>query len=43
MRTVSPYVEPPTIPEGMTLAEYRINRPAAKVYRIRRLARGIRR
>jgi hypothetical protein len=40
---VSPYIEPPTIPEGMTCAEYRINRPAAKVSTIRRLLGSTRR
>ena len=43
MRTVSPYIEPPTIPEGMTFWEYRINRPPAKVSKIKRLLRATRR
>jgi hypothetical protein len=37
MRTISPYIEQPTIPEGMTSAEYRINRPRAKRSAVRRL------
>jgi hypothetical protein len=37
MRTGSPYIDPPSIPVGMTCAEYRINRPAKKASGIRRL------
>lgn len=33
----SPYIDEPTIPEGMTLHEYRINRPRPKVSTFRRL------
>jgi hypothetical protein len=33
----SPYIEQPTIPEGLTLREYRINRPKSKVSTFRRL------
>jgi hypothetical protein len=40
-RGVGPYLEPPTIPEGMTVAEYRINRPHRKVSGIRRLVRAL--
>jgi hypothetical protein len=43
MRTISPYIEPPTIPEGMTCVEYRINRPTLKRSMIRRLLRSSRR
>jgi hypothetical protein len=35
------YLDPPTIPEGMTVAEYRINRPHRKVSGIRRLVRAL--
>jgi hypothetical protein len=35
--SVSPYIEPPTIPEGMTCHEYRINRPKPKISTLRRL------
>lgn len=38
MRTVSPYLDVPTIPEGMTIDAYRINRPKPKVSTIRKLA-----
>lgn len=31
MTTISPYIETPTIPEGMTIQEYRINRPIKRV------------
>jgi hypothetical protein len=41
--TVSPYIEAPTIPEGMTCAQYRINRPRRKASTIRRLIRSARR
>lgn len=34
-----PYIEPPTIPEGMSLREYRINRPQRKFSVVRRLLR----
>jgi hypothetical protein len=34
-----PYIEPPTIPEGMTVREYRINRPSRKAPGIRQLLR----
>lgn len=37
MRTVSPYLESPTIPEGMSVNEYRINRPRPKVSTFRKL------
>ena len=37
MTYVCPYLEPPTIPEGMSLREYRINRPRRKRSRVRRL------
>jgi hypothetical protein len=40
-RRVGPYLEPPTIPEGMTVAEYRINRPRRKGSGIRRLVRTL--
>jgi hypothetical protein len=43
MRNVCPYIEPPTIPEGMTCAQYRINRPRPKVSGVRRLLRARRR
>jgi hypothetical protein len=33
----SPYLEPPTIPEGMSVHEYRINRPHVRATGIRRL------
>jgi hypothetical protein len=33
----SPYIDQPTVPEGMTLHEYRINRPKTKVSTFRRL------
>jgi hypothetical protein len=33
----SPYLEPPTIPEGMTCHEYRINRPKVRISTFRRL------
>ncbi len=33
----SPYLEPPTIPEGMSVHEYRIQRPHLRVTRIRRV------
>jgi hypothetical protein len=33
----SPYIEPPTIPEGMTAHEYRINRPYVRSSAFRRL------
>jgi hypothetical protein len=33
----SPYIEPPTIPEGMTFNEYRINRPKVHVSTFRRV------
>jgi hypothetical protein len=33
----NPYLEPPTIPEGMTVWEYRINRPTPKVSTFRRM------
>jgi hypothetical protein len=33
----SPYIEPPTIPEGMTCSDYRINRPTVRVSLFRRL------
>jgi hypothetical protein len=33
----SPYIDQPTVPEGMTLHEYRINRPKVKVSTFRRL------
>jgi hypothetical protein len=26
----SPYIDPPTIPEGLTVSEYRINRPQVR-------------
>jgi hypothetical protein len=35
--SVSPYIEPPTIPEGMTFHEYRINRPKPRASTVRRL------
>jgi hypothetical protein len=35
MRDVSPYIDRPTIPEGMTVVEYRINRPNPKVPGVR--------
>jgi hypothetical protein len=38
----NPYLDPPTIPEGMTVWEYRINRPAPKVSTFRRMLRGAR-
>lgn len=37
MRT--PYIDPPSIPEGMTIQEYRINRPKARVPAVRRIVR----
>jgi hypothetical protein len=33
----SPYIEPPTIPEGMTAQEYRINRPRVRTSAFRRI------
>jgi hypothetical protein len=39
---LNPYLDPPTIPEGMTVWEYRINRPAPKVPTFRRVLRGAR-
>jgi hypothetical protein len=36
-----PYLEPPTIPEGMTVNEYRINRPHIRVSTFRRLVGGV--
>ena len=36
MTETCPYIEPPTIPEGLTCAEYRINRPLPKAPRVRR-------
>jgi hypothetical protein len=33
----SPYIDRPTVPEGMTLHEYRITRPKSKVSTFRRL------
>jgi hypothetical protein len=33
----SPYIEQPLIPEGMTVHEYRINRPRVRVSTFRRL------
>jgi hypothetical protein len=36
-RTDSPYIYAPTIPEGMTVTEYRINRPSRKGRSVRRL------
>ncbi|MFL5842488.1 MAG: hypothetical protein ACJ77Z_18740 [Thermoleophilaceae bacterium] len=33
----SPYLEEPVIPEGMTIHEYRINRPKVKVSAVRRV------
>jgi hypothetical protein len=39
MSTACPYIEPPTIPEGMSLREYRINRPQRKLSLVRRLLR----
>jgi hypothetical protein len=33
----TPYIEPPLIPEGMTVHEYRINRPRVRVSTFRRL------
>jgi hypothetical protein len=33
----SPYIELPTIPEGMTIREYRITRPAARISFVRRV------
>jgi hypothetical protein len=32
-----PYIEPPTIPDGMTIHEYRINRPTPRVSMVRRV------
>jgi hypothetical protein len=32
-----PYIDPPTIPDGMTIHEYRINRPPARRKIIRRV------
>ena len=40
MSAVCPYIEPPTIPEGMRVREYRINRPRRKASRVRRLLRA---
>jgi hypothetical protein len=37
----SPYIDPPTIPEGMTAAEYRINRPSLRLSTFRRLLRQV--
>ena len=37
--SISPYIEPPTIPEGMTCHEYRINRPPVRVSAFRRMLR----
>jgi hypothetical protein len=37
--SLSPYIEPPTIPEGTTLHEYRINRPPVRVSALRRMLR----
>ncbi|HEX6715393.1 MAG TPA: hypothetical protein VF066_18520 [Thermoleophilaceae bacterium] len=37
MSAVCPYIEPPTIPEGMSVREYRINRPRRRASRVRRL------
>ncbi|MFL5896319.1 MAG: hypothetical protein ACJ76Z_14560 [Thermoleophilaceae bacterium] len=41
MSAVCPYIESPTIPEGMSVREYRINRPRRKVPRVRRLLRPV--
>jgi hypothetical protein len=35
MNSPSPYLEEPAIPEGMTIQEYRINRPKVKVSTVR--------
>jgi len=37
--SVSPYIEPPTIPAGMTCHEYRINRPKIRASVLRRALR----
>jgi hypothetical protein len=37
----SPYIEPPTIPEGMTANEYRINRPRVRTSTFRRVLRVV--
>jgi hypothetical protein len=37
----SPYIEPPTIPEGMTCNEYRINRPHVRTSTFRRVLRVV--
>ena len=39
--SVSPYIEPPTIPEGMTCNEYRINRPRPRHSSLRRFMRVV--
>jgi hypothetical protein len=42
MDSVCPYIEPPTIPEGMTVREYRINRPQRRVPIVRRVLVALR-
>jgi hypothetical protein len=42
MESVCPYIVPPTIPEGMTVREYRINRPRRRVPIVRRVLVGSR-
>jgi hypothetical protein len=37
----SPYIDPPTIPEGMTAHEYRINRPSVRASAFRRVLRAV--
>jgi hypothetical protein len=39
MTSTSVYIEPPTIPSGMTIAEFRRTRPRTKPLAIRVLAR----
>ena len=39
--SASPYIEAPTIPEGMTCHEYRINRPKVRTSGFRRLLRVV--
>ncbi len=39
--SASPYIDPPTIPEGMTVNEYRINRPTVRVSTFRRALRVV--
>jgi hypothetical protein len=43
VKPICPYIEPPTIPEGITVREYRINRPPRKVPILRRALGGARR